>query len=187
MKRALVITLAIALAVGVTALAGCGAEVKVNTDNGEVEVNTDKGSLSIDTRTPTEAELGVPVYPGATSEGQINLSEGGGTQSAAVLWSDDDVNKVIAWYKDELAGKPELNEINMSEGGQQAVMITWRDGSAIKMVTIGVDQYDKKGKTKIGIGGGTAAVVRTGQVKAPLRRGLFFVYRGAAIPPAAPS
>ncbi len=156
MRRFLIVALAIALVAGTAALSGCGnGKVSVETGEGKVEVDTEKGSLSIDTETPTEEEIGIPVYPGSTSEGRINLSESGGTTSAAVLWSDDGADEVIAWYKEELSGKPEYNEISMSEGENPAVMITYRDGSTIKMVTIGVDQYDHPGKTKIALGGGT--------------------------------
>jgi hypothetical protein len=156
MRRILAVTLLLALVAGAAVLSGCGSgKVSVETGDAKVEVDTDKGSLSIDTNAPTEEEIGIPVYPGATSEGSIDLSESGESAAAAVLWSDDDANKVIAWYKEELSGKSEYNEIQMSEEGNPALMITYRDGSSIKMVTIGVDQYDHPGKTRIGLGGGT--------------------------------
>ena len=140
-------------------LAGCGGtKVKVDTKNGKLEVSSPKGSLKIENKTPTEAELGVPIYPNAKAveEGSLSTTEGQSTYSAlAPFVTDDSVATVVAWYKEKLSGKPGLRDMTTSEGG----MFAFQSGNEIKMVRIGLGpsgQY--KGKTTIAIMSGTGSI-----------------------------
>ena len=159
MKKAPLLLLAGFMVLTTIWLAGCGeAGVKVDTERGNLEVSSPKGSLKIENKTPTEAELGVPIYPNAKAvqSGSISTTEGQSTYSAAVpLITDDSVSEVVAWYKEKLAGKPGLRDMTTSEGG----MIAFQSGNDIKMVNIGINPSGEfKGKTVIAIMSGTGTI-----------------------------
>lgn len=119
------------------------------TKNGTV-FSTPNGTIT--TTTPTEAQVGVPVYPGAKSEGGISLNSPDQTQgiAAVTLYSNDPPEKVVAWYRQQLSGKPEYSELL---GASNQLMATFRpDSTTTKMVTVGPNTSgDGKGLTKIAI------------------------------------
>lgn len=159
MKKALLMLLAGFMVVAIVWLAGCGGtKVKVDTKNGKLEVSSPKGSLKIKNKTPTEAELGVPIYPNAKAveEGSLSTTEGQSTYSAvAPFVTDDSVATVVAWYKEKLSGKPGLRDMTTSEGG----MFAFQSGNEIKMVSIGLGRSGQdKGKTTIAIMSGTGTI-----------------------------
>jgi hypothetical protein len=159
MKRALLLLLSGFLVLTTMWLVGCGGgKAKVETEKGDVEVSSPKGSIKIESKVPTEAELGVPIYPNAEAVrgGSITTTEGEETYSAAVpLVTDDSVEKVIAWYRDELAGKPGLQDLTTPEGG----MFAFQSGDEIKMISIGPGtSAENKGKTTINVMSGTGTM-----------------------------
>lgn len=162
MKKALVVMLAALLVAGAVGLVGCGkTSVKVDTKKGELEVETDKGGVKVETGVPSEAELGVPIYPGA--EGVKNaagsVTEGDKTYSAAQFLTEDAVSKVLDWYKNELKGEPGFIDMSTAEGG----ILSFQAGSEIKTVTIGPGQVDQKGKTVIIVSSGTGTMPQLNQ------------------------
>lgn len=155
MRKLLVVLLAVALVAGLAALAGCGGvKVSVDEKNGKVQVSTPKGNASVSTKQLTEADLGIPIYPGAKTDENSSLSISGqpgttqGGVSVAVMWTPDPVSKVISWYKEKLAGKPEFQAQFSTD---TEALFTFKDGNNIKLVTIGQDTIDHPGETKIGV------------------------------------
>jgi hypothetical protein len=141
----------------------------------------------------TEAQLGAPIYPGATKvDASTLLQQGGGmrqfqgsrpqfpgsapgfqgsrpqfqgsrpnfsgsapngglrSQNMTGLWTPDAPDKVAAWYKSKLSGKPGFSERSMptqfmSQAGGQTTRYTFTSGSATKSVTIRNDLRGKGG------------------------------------------
>jgi hypothetical protein len=156
MKKTIVLALAVLLAAGLVAmaLAGCGTTTTTKSSSPAQTGSSDTKTV----RTPTEAELGVPVYPNAKMDENSMLTstdaQGRKTVIAASLWTPDKTDEVIAWYKGQLAGKPELHETPVVEGGVNEMVFAWKDGDKYKMVTVGADKGDHKGNTAIGVGAG---------------------------------
>ena len=111
------------------------------------------GGVTLSSKVPTEAELGVPIYPGSKmATSSVTLKDQSGSISATVLYSSDSPDQVIAWYKDKLALKPDYQVLSSAD---QEALITFKgDNGTIKMVTIGADTVDKHGQTTISIGSG---------------------------------
>jgi hypothetical protein len=151
----IVAVLGIIIVVVLFAVIGVGVhhvvtEVEKATKNG----TTLPGGVTLSTKVPTEAELGVPIYPGVKmAASSLSLKDQSGSISATVLYSNDSPDKVIAWYKDKLVTKPEYQVLSSTD---TEALITFRgDGGTIKMVTIGPDTADKNGQTTIAITSGT--------------------------------
>lgn len=173
MKRTVGWTLVALLLVGLVAgcLAGCGGTTKVKIGDTEVEkkggsttVKTDNGETSITTtKVPTEAELGVPVYPNSKMDETSMLTntnaKGLKEVVAAQLWTDDSTDKVIAWYKSKLTGKSEYHEMPVTEGGVNEMVFAWKEGDVYKTVQVGAGKVDHPGKTVIGIAAAGASSV----------------------------
>jgi len=157
MKKAFMILLASLLLLGAIGLVGCGgAKVKVDTEEGSVDVQTSEGSVKLNTKTPTEAELGVPIYPNAKAveNASGSVTEGDKTYTAVQLVTDDPVATVLEWYKGKLSGKPGYIDMSTPEGG----ILSFQADNEIKSVIIGPGQVDQKGKTTIAITSGTGTM-----------------------------
>ncbi len=158
MKRHVFTALAALLALCALFVAGCGSKtgVSLTTKNGKVEVETDKGKVEVEKKAPTEAELGVPIYPGAepVENASGSVTEGDKTYSANQLVTVAPVSDVLAWYRGKLSGKPSFMDMTGPEGG----LMTFQDGAEVKMVTIGPGAVDQRGKTVIVIASGTGTV-----------------------------
>ena len=168
MKKGLLITVVALLAVGLLVFAvGCGSSTTVKTEegeitekNGETTIKTEEGETTF-TEGVTEEDLGVPIYPGAEldeeSAGTVSTETEGGeeTWSAAVLWTDDDISKVIDWYKDELKGKTGYTDTSMDLEGEKVGMLSFQEGDASKSVIIAEGEEGDPGKVQIVITSGT--------------------------------
>lgn len=169
MRRAFVAAIAALLVAGVIGLVGCGTktvkigDTKVTEKNGETRVETKEGETTVTTKNPTEEEIGIPIYPGAKMDENSSISgkneKGEATFSAAVLWTDDDVNKVTAWYKDKLSAKPNFNQVSTAEQGKPATVFMFQSDDNYKMVTVGTGDVDHPGKTVIATGGASPSAV----------------------------
>jgi hypothetical protein len=163
MKRLIGLMMAALLVAGLAALAGCGGS-KTTTTTNTGGLTTNGGTTTV-TGTITEKEIGVPIYPGAKMDknaaGTVKSKNAKGEEvwSAAVLWTDDPVSKVIAWYRDKLKGKPKFTDVTQGLGTsatqQDMGMFAFQEGDAFKMVTIGKGTVDHPGKTEIGIATGS--------------------------------
>lgn len=157
MKKALVVMLATLLVTGAMGLAGCGkTSVRVDTKKGDLEVKTENGGVKVETGVPSEADLGVPLYPDAkgVKNAAGSVTEGDKTYSAAQFVTEDPVSKVLDWYKNELKGEPGFLDMSTAEGG----ILSFQAGSEIKTVTIGPGQVDQSGKTVVIISSGTGTM-----------------------------
>jgi hypothetical protein len=132
-------------------ISGCGKDkdsFTASTPGGSVTVNTDgsgQGNVQIETKdgkvvvtgqqggTVTEAELGIPVYPGATVKGSSKM-EGAATGNQGVLEmytlaTPDSLEKVAAFYKSNL--KNVKNSFVQGSGDQGMAMFSIGDDGAI--------------------------------------------------------
>jgi len=162
MKKFIGVMLVAMLVVGLAALGGCGGK-KITTVTKTGEIETDEGTTTV--TTVTEKDIGVPIYPGAkmdkNSAGTVKSKNEKGVEvwSAAVLWTEDPVSEVIAWYRDELKGKPGFTDLTQGLSstvtGEQMGMFAFQEGDAFKMVTIAEGTVDHPGKTEIAITSGS--------------------------------
>lgn len=119
-----------------------GGRVTVTEKGGKaksVEVKTKGGTATIEVekKTITEAELGAPVYPGATVEVSGTYEGTGGGQAEKtqqhMLTTPDDFDKVFEFYKSRL--KNVKNTFNQTAADNKMAMFsaTSADGSAISL------------------------------------------------------
>ncbi len=124
--------------VKVTDKAGKGQSVEVETDTGSVKMSTEKRSI-------TEAELGLPVYPGAvvdaTSEYESH-EEGEQSGTHVILSTKDSFDKVYAFYKANL--KNVTQQVKQTMGDNQVAMFGTKraDGAPISL-TITTDNEEQ--------------------------------------------
>jgi hypothetical protein len=134
-------------------ISGCGRDkdsFTASTPGGKVTVNTDKsgqGTVQIETKdgtvvvtgqqggTVTEAQLGVPVYPGATVKGSSKMegaaTGGQGSIEMYTLMTPDNLEKVTAFYKSNL--KNVKNSFVQGSGDQGMAMFSIGDDGAISV------------------------------------------------------
>jgi hypothetical protein len=115
-----------------SSMAKDGAAAKVDLSQGAMKVTTTDASgktmqMEMGNAQVSEAELGVPFYPGSkTLEGGSMRMVNAGTSALRVgLHSDDAPDKVAAFYRDKLKA--------MSEG-KQLVDMSMPDGAAISLM-----------------------------------------------------
>jgi len=154
------LSVALALMVAISLVVGCGTKhtyvapggkITVDKKKGKttaVEVETAKGKakVEVEKKTSTEAELGVPVYPGAKSElsGQYEGQESGNTSiQQNVLSTSDDFDKVVEFYKSKL--KNVKNTVNQSAGDQKiAIFQLTKENGAETTVQIATDKQKNR-------------------------------------------
>jgi hypothetical protein len=152
LKKALVLIMAVGLAVALLAITGCGSdsttiqtpegEITFEEDGGTITLEGDEGSATISDEPPTEAELGVAVYPGAdyipgsgmTMSGSD--AEGAGAVVMASFSTSDSYDDVVAWYSDELG--EEAFEITTG-GMQEASWLLGDEETDIINVSVAVE------------------------------------------------
>jgi len=159
------------LVLAVVLIAGCGrtgrtyrtpgGSVTVKTekspggDKGTVEVKTEEGSATMTTDTKetiSEAELGVPVYPGATVRASGKYEgKNGASGTAAVenytLMTGDSFEQVNAFYKSHL--KNVRTSFGGSQAGGQTAMFAVGPDDAPITISISRGKDDKE--TTIGV------------------------------------
>ena len=131
----------------VTTEKGIGGEkntVEVKTKEGKATFTAEKGAEI------TEAELGVPVYPGAESVSSGKF-EGQGGQAQNVehhsLSTKDDFTKVVAFYKSKL--KNPQNSYVQEAGKDKMAMFNIEQGKT--SIVVHVVYTEKEGKTIINV------------------------------------
>lgn len=114
---------------------------------GKVEVKTDDGkaTVEVEKKVVTEAELGVPVYPGSVAdvsgsyEGSAGQSE---TMKHHMLSTPDDFDKVFAFYKSKL--KNVENTMNQTAGSEKVAVFALKpEGGLTTSVSITSDKENK--------------------------------------------
>jgi hypothetical protein len=120
-----------------SAISKDGTTAKVDLSGGALAVKTTDASgktsqieMGAGTKV-TEAELGVPLYPGLRqSEGGVmRISTPEGTAITVTLQSDDPVDKVAAFYRDQLKGRAEGKHFMDSSSGDGATLALSDDKS----------------------------------------------------------
>jgi HAMP domain-containing protein len=78
--------------------------------SGNVSLSTPGGTITAgQNATFTAADLGVDLYPGATtSEGSMNMQTPNGSMVTAVYLSSDPVDKIVAFYKEKLGDQASI-------------------------------------------------------------------------------
>ena len=151
--KIVLIIVGIVMLIGILALGSCAYFVyraKQRVSRFEKQIRT---SFPTETRTspgatrPAEAgtpaaELGIPIYPGATApEGQSGVMLGMAGLKMQQLVTTDSVDQVVAFYKEKLGSSAVV-----AQNGNQASVHLVGEGSVIN-VAIGAD--GGSGKTKI--------------------------------------
>lgn len=117
-----------------------------------VQMETKEGKVTVTagSQTVTEAELGVPIYPGAKvlSSGRMDSSKEGSEKSYSQfhLTTGDDFDKVYTFYKSNLKNVDQT--LNQSSGDQKMAMFSI--GAKEKgSINVHIIRDDKKGETLI--------------------------------------
>ena len=113
--------------------------ITVDPSGGQVSISTPGGKVSVGTpqRPVTEAELGVPIYPGAKQqEGAMQITSEEGSMHTYVFKTSDSPQQVMAFYRERL-GTEAASYVETPEGG----MITSSKGKKEGFwITIGTDE-----------------------------------------------
>jgi hypothetical protein len=119
-----------------------GTQAKVNLSEGGMKVTTTDASgkttqMEMGNAKISEADLGLPFYPGATrNEGAaMRIASGSSVSTQVALHSDDAHDKVAAFYRDKLKAMAE---------GKQLMDMSSDDGASISLV-------DDKAKTSLAV------------------------------------
>jgi hypothetical protein len=80
-------------------------------DKGDVSFTSPTGGITLGKNvTATDAELGVPVYPGATrGQGGMRVKNKNGSMITVVYKTNASVDDVVAFYKNKMPGADETS------------------------------------------------------------------------------
>jgi len=152
-SRGLVLSILAVLVVAAVLISGCGRNEKTfSTPDGKVTVKTDgkggtfqmegkDGKVSVATDqggSVTEAELGVPVYPGSTVKATVKMEDKGagkGSVEMRTLSTKDNFAKVSEFYKANL--KNVKSTFVQGEAGKGMAMFSIGENGEITVNIIG--------------------------------------------------
>jgi hypothetical protein len=96
----------------------------------------------------SEADLGVPIYPGAVQgQGGMKMNLPGMTMNTVIFTTNDPKSAVMDFYKGKLGD----NESDMDNGENSVMTSATSDKKNVTMITVGPGSGDKAGKTQITI------------------------------------
>jgi len=119
------------------------------THNGDsVTLSTPSGTITAgNTGGVSEADLGVPIYPGATRrEGGMQVNSANSSMVTVVYSTSDPVSKVVDFYKGKLG-----ENTSVIESGNGAVITSGKENKEGLVITVTPDTSASDGHTKIGI------------------------------------
>ncbi|MBI3933160.1 MAG: zinc ribbon domain-containing protein [Acidobacteria bacterium] len=156
--KVILIVLGVFVGIGILASAavmfgiwGLSRAVKVDPSGEKVSISTPMGNLTMGKTEVTEAELGLPIYPGAEAEqGSLRLGTAQGSLDTFVFRTSDSPQQVLAFYRSKLTETTDV--VETPQGGVISSAPSDKEGY---MITIGRDDSD--GKTIISIIRGLAA------------------------------
>jgi hypothetical protein len=132
-----------------SALSKDGTQAKVSMSEGGMKVATTDASgkstqMELGGAKITEADLGVPFYPGAKANDSaaMRVATGDGVTLQMALQSDDTPDKVAAFYRDKLKAMAEgkqFTDMSSSEGASLSLM----DDKARASLQVHVGKADK--------------------------------------------
>lgn len=167
-KKGIIFSAIFFFMIGIFSFAGCGREESTtySTPEGKVTVTarqegrkevvkleTKEGTLTVSAgpHAVSEAQLGVPIYPGAqiVSSGQLDHVKGSssGIASSFLMTTDDNFDKVVAFYKANL--KDIQQAMDQTMGNQRMAM--FMSGKQGDMKNIQITGAPKGGPTNIQI------------------------------------
>jgi hypothetical protein len=129
-------------------------EASINKDGSQVQVKLGEGGVKAEgtdengksfkmemgSAKLTEADLGVPFYPGAKPDdnGGTRIVNGDGAMMSQALSSPDDPAKVAAWYREQLKPRMAGNTvIDQAEGkGMSLSILAGKDGNSSLTVSV---------------------------------------------------
>ena len=113
--------------------------------NGDVSITTPNGTITSNTSAVSEADLGVPIFPGAT-RGQgssMNMHTPAGTLVSGVFLTSESPSQVVDFYKAKLG-----SDASVMQAGNSTVITSGGDGSNKVILTITTVE---SGQTRINI------------------------------------
>lgn len=115
--------------------------------NGQVSINTGNGIYTANAeKTYTADELGIDIYPGATSaKGSFSVSTGKGSMITATFVTSDGPEAVTQYYKN----KTGLGEQSTMDTDNGSVISFNKNPKDVVMVTVKGHAADHDGKTVI--------------------------------------
>jgi hypothetical protein len=110
-------------------------------------VETGDGSLAVFSgpQSITEAQLGVPLYPGAQLFSSVQMDQAGSGAASYSLTSSDSFDQVVSFYRDNL--KDVRQSMDQSMGGQKMAIFLVGKENELKSLQIMADLV--AGKTAI--------------------------------------
>ncbi|MFY9938088.1 MAG: zinc ribbon domain-containing protein [Silvibacterium sp.] len=118
------------------------------TQNGDsVTLSTPSGSITAGRTAVSDADLGVPIYPGAArAEGGMQINSGTGSMVTVVYSTSDPIGKVVDFYKSKLG-----ENTSVIQTGNGAVITSGKENKEGLVITISPDTSANGGQTKITI------------------------------------
>jgi len=122
--------------------------VDVDTRGDRVSIQTPAGKIEVGQMTKvTEAELGVPIYPGATEDvGAWRATSKEGSYGQYVFKTSDSASQVVAFYKEKLGDRVS----SVFESADSALIHIAEDDRK-EAITITVGRDESENKTTIAI------------------------------------
>lgn len=126
--------------------------VTVGSADGQLQISTPGGQITVGEKVPvTEAELGVPIYPGSEqAEGGMQVKTPQGVSGTYVFRTTDPPDKVMAFYRQKLDGQ----NASFIETSDRGMITSGRDRE--HGFLIAVTREGKDGQTLISITRGRA-------------------------------
>jgi hypothetical protein len=126
-----------------------GTQAKVNLSQGGMKVTTTDASgkttqMEMGNAKITEADLGLPFYPGAkpTEGSSMRIANGPSVSLQQGLHSDDAPDKVAAFYRDKLKAMAEGKQL-MDMSGNDGASISLIDDKAKSTLQIHISKAEK--------------------------------------------
>jgi hypothetical protein len=132
-----------------SAMSKDGTQAKVDLSQGSAKITTTdaKGNtaqMEFSGAKVTEAELGVPTYPGARSQQNANsrIQSPEGSMVSASFESKDSSEKVAAFYRDQLKQKSAGKQFMDTSTGDGSFMLMLADQEAKSQLQIQIGKAD---------------------------------------------
>lgn len=148
----IIVAVVVVLGLAGVAVVGYGAwkvshAIQVNDNNGKGATVSlpGVGTISAGGTVASDADLGVPAYPGATQQqGGMNMDSAAASMVMAHFTTTDSMSQVVDFYKSKLG-----DSAVVASSGEGTVINSGADDQNRIMVTIGPGSGDDAGKTTI--------------------------------------
>ncbi len=112
------------------------SKVKIEGDSESATITTDDGTTKVEiNRGASEKDVGIPLYPGATTKQTATMTqEGQGGFTQVILTTPDSVDKVKAFYQKQLPKAEAAMDMKTADG--RMVHLTVTEGDFQKMIQI---------------------------------------------------